>query len=312
MKILTLKYCILICSIVISNCCLSQTNLLLTRPTEFNGGLVGNENTNRLSFNSDLIALREDYKGFNSRVSYDWMSQKLKGGVGAYLSGSYSDISMLHWFGAGKSDSQKIGLVYSPKFLLNLKKLTVAPFVDISFFRVNRLQETQLSSIDLDIFFDRIKNNSYGLSLKVGALVNTDNWIFGYSFSGLNQTIDKANYQRLFYLQRIQAGKYFSFNKAKKVGLSAILESQIRHLSYQTIFFPSLINLNFKWDRLHLISSIGVNKVWTNLDTSIGIGYKKDNKWKIGYSISLPNNRQFILQEVGWQLNIKSKNNYKP
>ena len=205
----------------------AQHSLVMTRPLEFNGGLAGNTGHDRLSFNTYSTGYigESEYSGFQSRIigknlnfhsSYDWLSEKVKGGIGIYINSRSNQfttvyeeelIKEIRTFDNGffvdkeiyyvKKEKGKntieVGTVYSPKFILN-GKIGFSPFVDLA------ISNKKISTIETRLDNNESLNSTYSpqghytnLITKFGILLNKERWFFGYKLIGINASFGSGN-----------------------------------------------------------------------------------------------------------------------
>lgn len=256
----------------------SQAQLLMTTPLEVSGGLSGNEGHSRISFNTHYIDINS--RTFNSYASYDWLSNKLRGGVGIV----YSQSRLRNQY--AELNTENAGVFYSPKFILK-QKVALSPFAGL---RYSYAYNYSLLNVK--------QENSHVLFPQVGILANKKTWFLGY------KTTYMDNIQK--FINNYQVGKFFKL-KDENYGIGVIwldnFDFNLESLNY--FFRPNLVYTYLKLSRF----SLGVGKRRYGFQNwSYTITYRTNN-WKIGYSILSPEISP--RHEIGFQYIFKKKEENK-
>lgn len=289
----------------------AQTDMVMLRPIDFSPGMVGNKekcisfSTRNINFTSELIS-------YNSSVCYEFLSQKLKGGIGISFTSSMANFRDPDQFIFGKSSSQRLNFVYAPKMVLFNKKLQFSPFLKMSAMHID--YNAWLTLFEEDILqMSLLSFKKYNiLSTSTGFLVNQRRWFFGTELYGVNTLLmNSSNHISESLGFKYQAGVFINFTKNREFGVSLILAQD----------FPtnngSLINANnsvigvFKLKKFNLLVSYHSDQFGSisSQSTRIGLGYQPNKNLKIGYSINVSKKTWLKTydHQIGIQYIIKKK-----
>ncbi len=291
----------------------AQSDMVTMRPIDFSPGMVGNKGT-CISLASQNMNFNSSIKSYNSSLTFEFLSEKLKGGIGISYSSSMSDLANLITIpdDLSKTSSQRLNFVYAPKFVIQ-RKLQVSPFVKLSAIHINTGSFSNPMDIDikrLNIPWEAKENI---LSSSFGVLVNKPKWFIGIEAYGLNT----SKYDSLPFLKsmglKFQAGKFFKFTKDHKYGMSIILAHDFYNFSEKLIDMNNSILVNFKLNKLSVLLSNHRNQLGQINYKSLraGLGYQPSHKIKIGYSVNLSGGAFSPINldhQIGFQYIIKQKN----
>lgn len=291
----------------------AQSDMVTMRPIDFSPGMVGNKGTS-ISVAAQNMNFNSAFKTFNSSLTFEFLSEKLKGGIGISYSSSLSDLNGLisNTSKLNKTSSQRLNFVYAPKFVIQ-RKLQISPFVKLSAMHINT--GSFFNTMDTDIQRMQIpwETKTNVLSSSLGVLVNKPKWFVGIEAYGLNSSKhDSIPFSKKMGLQ-FQAGKFFKFTKDHKYGMSLILAHDFYNFSEKLNHMSNSILLNFKLNKLSVLLSHHRNQLWhTNYRSlRVGLGYQPTEKIKIGYSVNVDRNNFTFNKwdhQIGFQYIIKKKN----
>lgn len=291
----------------------AQSDMVTMRPIDFSPGMVGNKGT-CISLASQNMNFNSWFKTYNSSLTFEFLSEKLKGGIGISYSSSMSDLTgFTPPEDLYKTSSQRLNFVYAPKFVIQ-RKLQVSPFVKLSAIHINTGSFSNPMDIDIKRLNIPWKTKENVLSSSFGVLVNKPKWFIGIEAYGLNTSkYDSLPFPKSMGL-KFQAGKFFKFTKDHKYGMSIILAHDFYNFSEKFIDMNNSILVNFKLNKLSVLLSHHRNQLGqlNYKSLRVGLGYQPSHKIKIGYSVNLSGSVPFFLlyldHQIGFQYIIKKKN----
>lgn len=302
----------------------AQSDMVMLRPIDFSPGMVGNSGT-RISLSSQGMNFFSYVNSCNASLSYDFFSEKLKGGIGISYSNSVHDRSSLYgtgpWESSGfelpidfhfaQTTSHRLNAVYAPKFVFN-RKLQFSPFVKLSATHVNN--GNLAHSLDRDIQMMPLEYNTKHnvLSGSLGFLFNRQKWFIGMETYGFNTVLTESTPLSRYVRFNYQMGMFFKFTKDHKYGVSVVITQDFAPFSGDLSPRNSSLLTTFKLNKLSLLLShhrgyFGTISVPSN---RVGLGYKPTERIKIALSTSIGGKNQhfdIIDYQIGFQYIIKKK-----
>ena len=313
----------------------AQHSLLMNRPLEFNGGFAGNTGFDRFSLNSYAMNYNKtddvQYQArHNNNISYDVLSNKLKGGIGVsvgfyntnrsyvYLdstvrydsldNGHISSIEKYYYSNNFRSSGYHAEVTYAPKFIVK-QKYGLSPFISIGYRHLihntallTRMDNGSTREWTHGVYSDIGWAYSYNPSPKdylytnIGFLINKQNWFFGYKMLGLQTNMESV-------IHSFQFGKLFVFPKNENYGFGLILENRY---GLESALNPGSDIAGFSFDFSHGIIYLKAYQftIGTDLGTRYFVNFKNNN-WSLGYSINATEG--YKLHEIGFQYTLKKK-----
>ncbi len=291
----------------------AQSDMVTMRPIDFSPGMVGNKGT-CISLAGQNMNFNSSFRTYNSSLTFEFLSEKLKGGIGISYSSSLSDLTGLISIPDDfyKTSSQRLNFVYAPKFVIQ-RKLQISPFIKLSAMHINT--GSFFNSMDVDIKRMNIpwETKENVLSSSLGVLVNKPKWFIGIESYGLNTSKhDSLPFSKSMAL-KFQIGKFFKFTEDHKYGMSIIFAHDFYNFSEKLKEMNNSILVNFKLNKLNLLLGHHRNLLWqlNSRSLRVGLGYQPNDKIKIGYSINIIGNKLSPINldhQIGFQYIIKKKN----
>jgi hypothetical protein len=287
----------------------AQTDMVMIRPIDFSPGMVGNKET-CISLSSQNINFSSELNSHNTSLSYEFLSQKLKGGIGISYTSSLTNFKNPDTFIFGKNSSQRLNIVYAPKIVYR-KNLQFSPFIKMSAMHINN--DAWRNVFEADIRQLPIEHGEkYNVaSTSVGFLVNQRRWFFGAETYGANtlliDTLSLAHSMGFKY----QMGVFFNFTKSRKYGISLILANDWANDEGRLYNANNSIISVLKLSKVNVLFSYHSDYFGTINQSSVrlGLGYQPSKKLKIGYSIRIPKDNWLnnFDHQIGIQYIIKKK-----
>ena len=219
-------------------------SLLHSKPLEFNAGFVGNKKVDRISFHFNEISANSR----NAYFSYDRLVKPLKGGLGFYANRKRLFVEDNSAFSSIKNDYlfTKVGIAYSPKFILK-QKILLSPSVVLSYDKFDYQRVKPLDETDFLLL------NEYTLNVlgaKIGILINNKNGYLGYTLDNQFTGVEQLK------MHSIQAG--YVLNLDKKINF--IIDGVYNHGSLLDNYWRSYTKqLNLAYQYGVLFMGAGVN-----------------------------------------------------
>lgn len=245
-----LKTGIFLGGILLSNFSYSQDVPLGTLPMFYNSSFAGEADGGRFSTN---FSLRRNsfYHTLGVQSSYDQFIPALRSGLGV----SVGHFNTFGSFSSYNNNHSTLGLAVAPKFSLK-GKLTISPSLDFNYFR-------QSSEI----------NNAKGYATRVGILINSSKFFFGYSFdvfsnlkikNVFNSETKQIN-RNIFddFNSSIQLGYTFQRSKESKFSFTPQILISVSTFDERFQVAPLKLMLNFRHSNfLWGVSDDGLHVGW--------------------------------------------------
>lgn len=291
----------------------AQTDMVMMRPIDFSPGMVGNKEK-CISFSTRNINLSADLISYNTSLSYEFLSQKLKGGIGISYTSSMANYRNPDTFIFGKASSQRLNFVYAPKMVLFENKLQFSPFIKLSAMHINK--DAWRSAFEQDIMQMPIQlSGKYNvLSTSTGFLVNQRRWFFGAELYGVNTFLMDSSYHISEALGfKYQTGVFINFTKNRKYGVSLILAQDYPNDEGKLFNANNSLIGVFKLNKINVLLSYHSDHfgLVTPYSTRFGLGYQPTKNIKIGYSIGFSEKswEKTYDHQIGFQYIIQKKDN---